>query len=99
MIANEIYDKLTKFFNDRRKRLGIKGGKPIADPIRDYFKFKLKTDGTISYKYKKTVIYLGNIDKGLKSITEMSKLGVNRLRTMGFTNITYEDIQPYKPKF
>ena len=29
LIANEIYDKLTKLFNDRRKRLGIKGGKPI----------------------------------------------------------------------
>ena len=99
LIANEIYDKLTKLFNDRRKRLGIKGSTPIADPIRDYSKFKLKTDGTISYKYKKTVIYLGNIDKGLKSITEISKLGVNRLRTMGFTNITYEDIQPYQPKF
>ena len=99
LIANEIYDKLTKLFNDRRKRLGIKGGTPIADPIRDYYKFKLKTDGTLSYKYKKTVIYLGNIDKGLKSLTEISKLGVNRLRTMGFTNITYEDIQPYQPKF
>ena len=99
LIANEIYDKLTKLFNDRRKRLGIKGGTPIVEPIRDYSKFKLKTDGTLSYKYKKTVIYLGNIDKGLKSLTEMSKLGVNRLRTMGFTNITYEDIQPYKPKF
>ena len=99
LIANEIYDKLTKLFNDRRKRLGIKGGTPIADPIRDYSKFKLKNDGTLSYKYKKTVIYLGNIDKGLKSIAEISKLGVNRLRTMGFTNITYEDIQPYQPKF
>ena len=99
LIANEIYDKLTKLFNDRRKRLGIKGGMPIADPIRDYSKFKLKNDGTLSYKYKTTVIYLGDIDKGLKSITEISKLGVNRLRTMGFTNITYEDIQPYQPKF
>ena len=99
LIANEIYDKLTKLFNDRRKGLGIKGGTPIADPIRDYSKFKLKNDGTLSYKYKTTVIYLGNIDKGLKSLTEMSKLGVNRLRTMGFTNITYEDIQPYQPKF
>ena len=99
LIANEIYDKLTKLFNDRRKRLGIKGGTHILDPIRDYSKFKLKTDGTLSYKYKKTVIYLGNIDKGLKSLTEMSKLGVNRLRTMGFTNITYEDIQPYQPRF
>ena len=99
LISNEIYDKLTKLFNDRRKRLGIKGGTPIAEPIRDYSKFKLKNDGTLSYKYKTTVIYLGNIDKGLKSLTEMSKLGVNRLRTMGFTNITYEDIQPYKPRF
>ena len=99
LIANEICDKLTKLFNDRRKRLGIKGGTPIIDPIRDYSKFKLKNDGTLSYKYKTTVIYLGNIDKGLKSLTEISKLGVNRLRTMGFTNITYEDIQPYKPKF
>ena len=35
----------------------------------------------------------------MKSITELSKLGVNRLRTMGFTNITYEDIQPYQPRF
>ena len=35
LISNEIYDKLTKLFNDRRKRLGIKGGMPIADPIRD----------------------------------------------------------------
>ena len=99
LIANEIYDKLTKLFNDRRKRLGIKGGTPIIDPIRDYSKFKLKNNGTLSYKYKTTVIYLGNIDKGLKSITEISKLGVNRLRTMGFTNITYEDIQPYQPRF
>ena len=99
LIANEIYDKLTKLFNDRRKRLNIKGGMPITDPIRDYSKFKLKNDGTLSYKYKKTVIYLGNIDNNLKSLTEISKLGVNRLRTMGFTNITYEDIQPYQPKF
>ena len=99
LIANQIYDKLTKLFNDRRKRLDIKGGIPIAEPIRDYSKFKLKIDGTLSYKYKKTVINLGNIDKGLKSLSEISKLGVNRLRTMGFTNITYEDIQPYKPRY
>ena len=99
LIANEIYDKLTKLFNDRRKRLGIKGGTLIADPTRDYSKFKLRNDGTLSYKYKTTVIYLGNINKGLKSIAEMSKLGVNRLRTMGFTNITYEDIQPHQPRF
>ena len=99
LIANEIYDKLTKLFNDRRKRLGIKGGKPINEPIRDYSKFKLKNDGTLSYKYKKTVINLGNIDKGLKSLSGISKLGVNRLRLMGFTNITYEDIRPDQPRF
>ena len=99
LIANEIHDKLTKLFNDRRKRLGIKGGKPINEPIRDYSKFKLKIDGTLSYKYKKTVINLGNIDKGLKSLSEISKLGVNRLRLMGFTNITYEDIRPYQPRY
>ena len=99
LIANEIYDKSTKLFNDRRKRLGIKGGKPINEPIRDYSKFKLKTDGTLSYKYKKKVIILGNIDKGLKSLSEISKLGVNRLRLMGFTNIKYEDIQPYQPRY
>ena len=99
LVANEIYDKLTKLFNDRRKGLGIKGGKPIIDPISDYSKLKLKTDGTLSYKYKKTVINLGNIDKGLKSLTEISKLGVNKLRLMGFTNVTYEDIQPYQPRY
>ena len=99
LIANEIYDKLTKLFNDRRKRLGIKGGKLINEPIRDYSKFKLKNDGTLSYKYKKTVINLGNVDEGLKSLSEMSKLGVNRLRLMGFTNITYEDIRPDQPRF
>ena len=36
LAANEIYDKLTKLFNDGRKRLGIKGGMPIAEPIRNY---------------------------------------------------------------
>ena len=25
LISNETYDKITKLFNDRRKRLGIKG--------------------------------------------------------------------------
>ena len=48
---------------------------------------------------KKTVINLGNVDEGLKSLSEMSKLGVNRLRLMGFTNITYEDIRPDQPRF
>ena len=53
LVANQIYDKVTKFFNDRRKRFGIKGGMLIAEPIRNYDNFKLKADGTLSYKYKK----------------------------------------------
>ena len=99
LIANQIYDNITKFFNDRRKRFGIKGGMTIADPIRNYDNFKLKADGTLYYKYKKTVIYLGNIDKGLKSLTEIRRLGISKLRLMGFRNITDEDTNPYRPKY
>ena len=29
LIANQIYDKITKMINDKRKRLGIKGGANI----------------------------------------------------------------------
>ena len=39
LVANQIYDRLTIFFNNDRKRLGIQGGKPIIDPIREYQKF------------------------------------------------------------
>ena len=99
LIANQIYDKVTKFFNDRRKRFGIKGGMTIEDPFRNYDNFKLKVDGTLSYKYKKTVIYLGNIDKGLKSLTEIRRLGITKLRLMGFRNITDEDTNPYRTKY
>ena len=36
LVANQIYDKLTIFFNNDRKRFGIQGGEPIIDPIREY---------------------------------------------------------------
>ena len=36
LVANQIYDKIAKIINDRRKRLGIKGGAIIVDPIRNY---------------------------------------------------------------
>ena len=36
LVANQIYDRLTIFFNSDRKRFGIQGGKPIIDPIREY---------------------------------------------------------------
>ena len=67
LVANQIYDKLTIFFNKDRKRLGIKRGEPIVDPIRNYDNFKLADDGEITYVYKRTVIYLGNINERLKA--------------------------------
>ena len=67
LAANQIYDKLIFSFNNTRKRLGIHKGEPMVDPIRNYDNFKLADDGELTYVYKKTVIYLGNIDDGLKS--------------------------------
>ena len=99
LIANQICDKLTIPFNDTRKRLGIQKGIPIAEPIRKYDNFDLEDDGTLSYISKKTVIDLGNINERLKSPWEIRKLGVSKLRSMGFTNITDEDINPYRPKY
>ena len=46
------------------------------------------------------MIGLGNIDEGLDSPSNMiKKLGVNRLRLMGFRNITDEDIYPYRARY
>ena len=95
LVANQIYDRLTIFFNNDRKRFEIQGGKPIIDPIREYQNFKLTKNGKLSYVYKKTVIDFGNINNRLKAPWEIRKLGVNKLRLMGFRNLTYEDINPY----
>ena len=95
LAANQIYDRLTIFFNKDRERFGIQGGKPLIEPMREYRNFKLTKDGKLSYKYKRTVIDLGNINEGLKAPWEIRKLGVNKLRLMGFRNLTYEDINPY----
>ena len=95
LVANQIYDKLTNFFNNDRKRFGIQGGEPIIEPIREYDNFKLTKNGKLSYKYKKRVIDFGNINNRLKAPWEIRKLGVNKLRLMGFRNLTYEDINPY----
>ena len=99
LVANQIYDRLTIFFNNDGKRFGIQGGKPIIDPIREYRNFKLTKNGKLSYVYKKTVINFGNINNRLKAPWEIRKLGVTKLRLIGFRDITYEDINPYKPKF
>ena len=95
LVANQIYDKLTIFFNNDRKRFGIQGGEPIIEPVREYRNFKLTKNGKLSYKYKRTVIDFGNINDRLKAPWEIRRLGVAKLRLMGFSNLTYEDINPY----
>ena len=99
LAANQKYNRLTMFFNNDRKRFGIQGGKPIIEPIREYRHFKLSKNGKLSYVYKKTVIDFGNINNRLKAPWEIRKLGVVKLRLMGFTNITYEDMNPYVRRF
>ena len=99
LAANLIYDRLTIFFNNNRKRFGIQAGKPITDPVREYRNFRLTKNGKLSYVYKKTVIDFGNINNRLKAPWEIRKLVVTKLRLIGFGDITYEDINPYKPKF
>ena len=99
LAANQIYDRLTIFFNNDRKRFGIQGGKPIIDPIREYRNFRLTKNGKLSYMYKRTVIDFGNINNRLKAPWEIRKLGVTKLRLIGFRDITYEDINPYVLKF
>ena len=98
-VANQIYDRLTIFVNNDRKRFGIQGGKPIIDPIREYRYFKLTKNGKLSYVYKKTVIDFGNINNRLKAPWEIRKLGVAKLELIGFRDITYEDINPYDRRF
>ena len=99
MVAKQIYDRLTIYFNNDRKRFSIKKGEPIIDPTREYLNFELSDDGKITYKYKRTVIDLGNIDEGLKAPWEIRKLGVKRLRLMGFRGITDKDVKSSRTKY
>ena len=98
LVANQIYDKLTILLNNTRKKFGIQKSRPI-DPLRRYDSFKLADDGELTYVYKRTVINLGNIDERLISPWDMRRLGVTKLKSMGFMNITDEDVQPYRPKY
>ena len=50
LVANQIYDRLTIYFNNDRKRFSIKKGEPIIDPIRGYLNFELSDDGEVTYK-------------------------------------------------
>ena len=99
LTANQIYDKLTTMFNNNRKRLGIKGGTPIEEPIRKYDNFKLADDGSLTFVYKRIVIDLGNINERIKAPSELRRLSVAKLKAMGFTDITDEDTQPYRTKY
>ena len=99
LVANQIYDRLTIFFNNDRKRFGIQGGEPIIDPIREYRNFKLTKTGKLFYVYKRTVIDFGNINNRLKAPWEIRKLGVTKLRLMGFRNLTDENTHPYRNRY
>ena len=99
LIANQIYDRLTLSFDNTRKRLGIQNGEPIVKLIRNYDGFKLADDGALTYVDKRTVIDLGNINEGLITPWDMHKLGVKRLKLMGFLSIMDEDVNPYKKKY
>ena len=98
LVANQIYDKLTILLNNTRKNFDIQKGRPV-DPIRNYSNFKLADDGTLSYIYRRTVIYLGNINDRLIPPWKICRLGVTKLKSMGFIGITDEDINLYKQKY
>ena len=99
LIANQRYDRLTLSFDNTRKRLGIQKGEPIVKPIRNYDGFKLADEGALTYVDKRTVIDLGNINEALITPWDMRKLGVKRLKLMGFLSIMDEDVNPYKKKY
>ena len=98
LIANQIYDRLTLLFNNARKRFGMKGGR-LIEPLRNYDNFKLADNGALTYVDKRTVIDLGNINDGIEPPSEIRKLGVKKLRLMGFMTITDEDINPYMSRY
>ena len=98
LVANEMYDKLTILLNNTKEKFGIQKGRPI-DPLRKYDNFKLSDDGELTYIYKRTVIDLGNINERLKAPWEIRKLGVAKLRSMGFTNMIDEDVQPHRVRY
>ena len=99
LIVNQIYDRLTLLFDNTRKRLGIQKGEPIVKPIRNYDNFKLSDGGELTFVDKRTVIDLGNINEELMTPWDIRKLGVKKLRLMGFRNLTNEDVQPHRPKY
>ena len=58
LVANQIYNKITKLINERRERLGIKGGAKIVKPIRNYDSFDSDNNGNLKFKCGKEDIYI-----------------------------------------
>ena len=68
--------------------------------MREYQNFELLDDGEITYKYKRMVIYLGNIDEGLKAPPwDICRISVKKLRLMSSTNLTDEDTHSYRGRY
>ena len=67
LVANQIYDKITMLFNERRKRLGIKGGANTEEPTANYNSFDLDDNGNLTFVRNNEDIYLGNINEGPNS--------------------------------
>ena len=100
LVANQIYDNITKLFDERRKRLDIKGGANIVEPIRNYDSFSLDDNGNLTFVRINEKVDIGKSNVGLSSPSKMiKKLGVNRLKSMGFMNITDEDIYHYRARY
>ena len=96
LVANQICDKMTKLFNDTR--LGIKGGARIEEPIRNYDNFDPDDNGKLTFTNKKAINF-GNINEGLIPPSRIRESDVNRLKLMGFTNKTNEDLHPYRSRY
>ena len=59
----------------------------------------LDDNGKLTFTFEYKVINFGNINEGLIPPSRIRELGINRLKLMGFTNITDEDIHPYKSRY
>ena len=71
----------------------------LLNPIRKYENFKLADDGELTYIYKRTAIDLGNINERLKAPWEIHRISVSELKSMGFVNLTDEDVQHHRKKY
>ena len=84
LVANQIYDKMTKLFNDMKERFETED-KIAVEP--QYKCFNLDDNGNLTFVHKNEVIGLGNIYEGLISLSKIRGLGVQRMKIMGFRNI------------